>query len=84
MKKNINLDDDNFDVDDPETIIHVRLMTWCNRYKQLKACKKEKNKELMPIAQHPKRSWEWCMSQDEKNKNKQSKHFFWLMKNSKS
>ena len=50
MKKNINLDDDNFDVDDPETIIHVRLMTWCNRYKQLKACKKEKNKELMPIA----------------------------------
>ena len=40
MKKNINLDDDNFDADDPETIIHVRLMTWCNRYKQLKAYKK--------------------------------------------
>ena len=71
MKKNINLDDDNFDVDDPETTIHVRLMTWCNRYKQLKACKKEKSKELMPIAQHPKRWWEWCMSEDEKNKNKQ-------------
>ena len=28
---NINLDDDH-----PETIIHVRLMAWCNRYKELK------------------------------------------------
>ena len=28
---NINPDDDNFDDDNSETIIHVRLMTWCNR-----------------------------------------------------
>ena len=29
---NTNPDDDNFDDDDnSETIIHVRLMTWCNR-----------------------------------------------------
>ena len=28
----INLDDDNFDDDDPDTIVHVRLMDWCNRY----------------------------------------------------
>ena len=34
---NINLADDNFDEDDPETIIHVRLIAWCNRYKQYKA-----------------------------------------------
>ena len=33
-------------------------MTWCNRYKQLKACKKEKSKELMPKAWHPTRWWE--------------------------
>ena len=30
---NINLDDVNFDKDDPETIIHVRLMTWGNKFK---------------------------------------------------
>ena len=28
---NTNPDDDNFDDDNSETIIHVRLMTWCNR-----------------------------------------------------
>ena len=26
----------------------------------------------MPIAQHPKRWWEWCMSEDEKKKQKQA------------
>ena len=31
---NVSLDDDNFDTDNPETILHVRLMAWCNRYKQ--------------------------------------------------
>ena len=30
---NIKLDDDNFDDDNPQTIIHVRLMVWCNRFK---------------------------------------------------
>ena len=35
---NINLnDDDNFDEDDPETINHVRLMTWQKKFKQHKA-----------------------------------------------
>ena len=29
---NINLDDVNFNEDDPETIIVVRIMTWCNRF----------------------------------------------------
>ena len=37
---NINLNADNFGEDDPETIIHVRLMAWCNRFKQRKTCKK--------------------------------------------
>ena len=46
---NINLDEANFYEDDPETIIHVRLMTWCNRLKR-KVCKKERIKELMPAA----------------------------------
>ena len=29
--KNINLNDDNFDEDDPETMNHVRLIIWRNR-----------------------------------------------------
>ena len=38
---NINLDDDDkFDEDDPETINHVTLVAWCNRFKQHKACRK--------------------------------------------
>ena len=30
--------------DDPETIIHVRLTAWCNRYKQCIAFKKDISK----------------------------------------
>ena len=40
----ISLDYVKFHDDDPETIIHVRVMAWCNRYKQRKACKKEISK----------------------------------------
>ena len=28
----INLDDVNFDQDDPETIIHIRLINWHNKH----------------------------------------------------
>ena len=41
---NINLDDVNFDEDDPKTINHVRLIAWCNRYKQGKSLKKSSTK----------------------------------------
>ena len=37
---NINLDDNNFDEEDPETIIHVRLIAWCNRYNQARCITK--------------------------------------------
>ena len=51
---NINLDDDNFDEDDPEIIIHVRLMAWGNKFKE------RVTKELreMPVAWHPTRWWD--------------------------
>ena len=53
---NINLDDDdNFDGDDPETIIYVRLTVQCNRYKQRKVFKKEIWKILMAAGWHPTR-----------------------------
>ena len=58
---NINLDDANFYEDDPEIIIHVRLMAWCKKFKQCKTCKKDISKELMPIAWHSKSRWDWCV-----------------------
>ena len=60
----INLDDVNFDEDDPETLIHVRPMTY--RYKQYKSCKKDISKKLMPVAFHLSRGWDWCLPEDEK------------------
>ena len=44
---NINLDDINFEEDDPETIVHVRLMAWCNRFKQRKAYKKRYKQRII-------------------------------------
>ena len=52
---NINLDDADFDEDDPENIIHVRLMAWLNRLKQLKAFRQDIRKKLMPVAWHSTR-----------------------------
>ena len=52
---NFSLDDDNFNNDDSETIIHVRLPAWCNKQKQWKTCKKVTSKKLMPLAWHPRR-----------------------------
>ena len=49
---NINIDVDNFDEDDPETIVFVRLMAWCIRYKQRKQIKRIGEK-LMPTARLP-------------------------------
>ena len=62
----INLDDNNFDEDNPYTIIHVRLLVWGNKFEKCKTLKKELNEELMPVARHPNRWCDWCMSEDEK------------------
>ena len=63
-------DDVNFDEDDLETTIHVKPMVWRNRFKQRKTLKKDITKELMSLAWHPKRQWHWCMSENEKKRNK--------------
>ena len=40
---------------------------WCYRgYKQRKAQKTKIKKELMPVAWHPDRWWNWCVPEDEK------------------
>ena len=51
---NVNLDDTNFDEDDPETIINVRLLAWDIKFEKLRALKKELNEELMVIVWHPR------------------------------
>ena len=59
---NINLDyDNNFDEDDPETIINVRHLTWCNKSGKHKAFKKDISEELMLITWHPKTWCKQCM-----------------------
>ena len=60
---NINLDN-NFDEDDLDTIIHVRLLPWHTKFEERKALKKDKSKELKPVAWRPNR---WCILEDKKN-----------------
>ena len=49
----INLEDDNnFYKDDPDTIIHVRLLTQRNKFEKRKAFKKDINEGLIPVAWH--------------------------------
>ena len=54
-RNNINLGDSNHDEDDPETIIHIRLLAWHIEFEKSKTFKKDINKELMLVACHPKR-----------------------------
>ena len=42
------------------------LIEWYNVYKKRKIQKAQTKKELMPVAWHPSRHWDWCMSEDEK------------------
>ena len=46
---NINLDN-HFDENDPDTIIHVRLLAWHIKFEKCKALKNDISKELMPVA----------------------------------
>ena len=46
----INFDDNNFDEDDPDPVIHVRILAWHIKFEKRKALKKELSEELMPVA----------------------------------
>ena len=61
----IKRDNVNF-YDDPETIIQVRLLAWCNELEICKAYKKDLSKEFIPVA--ITRWWDWCLLEDEKKK----------------
>ena len=62
---NISLDGE-FDQDDPDTIILMRLLDWYIKFRKRTELKKELSEELMAVAWHPDRWWVWCMSEDEK------------------
>ena len=47
-----------------------RLIKWYDDYKKRKAQKSSIKDELMPIAWHPSRFWDWCMSEDEKKRDR--------------
>ena len=62
---NINLDDTNYEEDDPDTIILIRLLAWCIKLEKRKGLKKKISEELMPTVWHSKRWWNLCISEDE-------------------
>ena len=53
----INHDNVNFDESDSDTIIHVRLLAWYNKFEKRKAYKTDLSKELMPVAWHQVGKW---------------------------
>ena len=59
--------DDYYDDDgDHSTDDEDKFFGWYNGYKKQKAQKAWIKKELMSIAWHPSRHWDWCMPEDEK------------------
>ena len=46
------------------------LIEWYEGHKGRKAQKSRIKKELMPIAWHPSRYWDWCMSEDKKTRDR--------------
>ena len=46
--------------------INVRLLAWHIEFEKRKAFKKELNEELMLISWHPRRWWNFCITEDEK------------------
>ena len=65
---NINLDDTNYEEGEPDTIILVRRLAWHGKFEKRKVLKKDLNEEIMPMAWHPKKWWDFCVSGDEKKK----------------
>ena len=54
-------DDNHWDADNED-----KFFEWYDGYKKRKAQKASIKKELIPIAWHPSRHWDWCMSEDKK------------------
>ena len=62
---NINLDN-NFDEDDPDTNILIRLLAWHIKFEKRKELNKKISEELMLVVWNPNRWWYFCVSESEK------------------
>ena len=60
---NINLDN-NFDEDDSDTVILIKLLAWHIKFEDTKNLTKI-SEEVIPIAWHPITWWNFCMSEGE-------------------
>ena len=47
-------------------LMNIILQAWHIKLEKHKELKKELSEELMLVAWHPSRWWDWCMSEDEK------------------
>ena len=65
---NINLDN-NFDEDDPDTIILIKLLAQHSKFKKRKALKKDKGK-INASSVASERWWNFCLSEDDKKEIK--------------
>ena len=65
-----NNHDNNFDDDDPDTILFIRLLAWHSKCKKFKTLKKELNEELILVAWYPRRVWNFCVSEYGKTRNR--------------
>ena len=63
-----NLNDTNYEEDDPDSIIQFRILAWYIEFEKRKELKKELSEEFMPIAWSQDGCWDWCMLEYEKNK----------------
>ena len=62
----INLDDNNiFYEDDPDTTI---VVAWRNKFGKSRALIKNIGEELIPVAWHPRRWWDWCLPEEKEKK----------------
>ena len=52
--------------DDGEYCVDDKLVEWYDGYKKRKAQKASIKEELLTIAWHPSRHWDWCAPNDEK------------------
>ena len=66
---NFNLDDTNYEKDDPDTIILIRLLAWHIKFEKRKTLKKELNEELILISWHPLDGGIGAFQKMRKNKN---------------
>ena len=64
---NINLDN-NFDEDDPDTIILIRLLAWHIKFERRKELKKYISKKLIPVAWHSNRGGSFACQRMRKKK----------------